>query len=281
MARKWAKVAAILMMATALTGCTVATDVVRAVQVVSRVFQTSEVVEQTHRVQPGSALQISNLNGDITVRAGGNREIHIVATKRAFGAESELGDADIRVAVGEITVIETVHRKERTRVSVDYEVTIPQDMILNEVRTSNGYVQVEGVTGDVVATSSNGSIHLEGVDGYVRATTSNGSIDIVDCTGVRSGVHTSNGSIRVEVRSIEGNLEIRTGNGSITAYLSRHLNAEVIMTVSNGQVVADHNHLVIGESSAKRITGQIGSEARHQIRIRTSNGTVTARKIEE
>lgn len=281
MGKKWTAVAMILMISVVLTGCTVGADVVRAVQVVTRAFQTTEIVEESHRVQPGSSLEIRTLNGDIVVKSGGDREVHVRAIKRAFGAQDEIDRTEIVVTTGAITTIETEPREERSRVSVDYEITVPPDVTLNHVQTSNGLIRVEDVTGDVVATTSNGSIHLEGIDGYVRATTSNGSIHIVNCTGVRSSVQTSNGSIHVEVEEIEGNLEVRAGNGSITAYLSRWLEAEVTMTVSNGRVVADHNGLVIGQSSQKQVTGQIGDQARHKILIRTSNGTITARDIQE
>ncbi len=279
MVRKWTAVTVIFMIAVALAGCTAAADVARALQVVSRAFQTAQIVEETHRVQPGSSLQIHNSNGDITVRVGGDRDIHIRATKRAFGAQSEIEGTTIRVTTGQLTTIETEHPMSPSRVFVDYEITIPPGIALNGVQTSNGYIRVEGVAGNIVAASSNGSIHLEDVDGYVRASTSNGNINIINCTGVRSGVQTSNGNINVEVHSIEGNVEIRAGNGSITAYLSERLQAEVTMTVSNGHVTADHSSFVIGKSSRRHITGQIGDEARHRILIRTSNGTVTARQI--
>ncbi len=281
MGPKWTAAAMILMISVALAGCTAGADVVRAFQVVTRAFQTTEVVEESHRVQPGSSIEIRNLNGDIVVKSGGDREVHVRATKRAFGSQDEIDRTEVVVTTGAITTIETEPRGERSRVAVDYEVTIPPGVALKHVQTSNGLIRVEDVAGDVVATTSNGSIHLEGIDGYVRATTSNGSIHIVNCTGIRSSVQTSNGSIHVEVADIEGSLEIRTGNGSITAYLSHWLEAEVEMTVSNGRIVTDHNGLILGQSSQRHVRGHIGDQARHKILIRTSNGTVTVRDIQD
>ena len=281
MVHKWTPIALILVVAVTLAGCTVATDVMRAFQVVIRVFQTEEVIEETYQVQPGTTLELHNTNGDITVTVGDDNEIHIRATKRGFGAAGDLDHARIDVTTGDRMMIETTYLTERSNVAVDYEIIVPSDVSLNQVTTSNGYIRVEDAMGDVTATSSNGNIHLENIDGYVRATTSNGSIHIKNCTGVRSGVRTSNGNIHIEMKDIQGNVEIRTGNGSITAYLSQWLRSGVTMTASNGQVTSDHNHLVIGKSSRGHLAGQIGEEAEHEILMRTSNGNVTVRQIGE
>ncbi len=84
--------------------------------------------------------------------------------------------------------------------------------------TSNGRISMENVAGPVIADTSNGSVTLRGVGGPIEADSSNGRIEISLGDGGAGPVEarTSNGGISLSFgESFAGQVEIGTSNGSI------------------------------------------------------------------
>lgn len=267
----FALVGAILVI-TALTGCSaVVSDVIS-------VFQITETVEEAHRVKAGTVLEIQNTNGSITVRSGGGDAVHIHAVKRAF-SRADLNELQIEVTIGAAMTIRSVHPRSASSAGIDYEITLPPTVELKAAASSNGEIRVQDVRGDVLAMTSNGSIRLTNVDGYVSATTSNGSIHIEGCRGV-AGARTSNGNIVADITGLREDVELRSSNGSVNAYLVTDLSANISLATSNGRVSAEHENLVVSTSSRTSLTGQVG-EGGMTLRMRTSNGNVNVHQIQD
>ena len=148
----------------------------------------TEVVERKVAFLPGGRLTIVNVNGDITVDSWDRHEVKMKAEKRAR-AESE---EQARLLLEKTTVTfepsgdridirtDAPRKPGRNRnVSVDYTVTVPKAIDL-DLKTVNGRVDVNDVSGAVDAKTTNGRIGLTGIVGSIQARTTNGKIGLLE-----------------------------------------------------------------------------------------------------
>ncbi len=241
-----------------------------------------EVVERSVEFAPGGRITIVNVNGDITIGSWDRHEVKMKAVKRAR-AESE---EEARLLLDKTTVqldrteavidIRTAAPKKPGRnrnVSVAYIVTVPRKIDL-EVKTVNGRVDVDDVSGAVEAKTSNGRIELTGIVGTIQAKTTNGKIGLLEVLGPINA-KTANGSIKAEVGgSGEQQHEIRaaTTNGGIEVTLPKGLKANLKASTVNGKINTVFPVTVKGLIS-KSVDGVIngGGELIH---LRTVNGSI-------
>lgn len=241
-----------------------------------------EVVERSAEFAPGGRITIVNVNGDITIGSWDRHEVRMKAVKRAR-AKSE--DA-ARMLLEKTTVqfdrteqgidIRTAAPKKPGRnrnVSVAYTVTIPDEIDL-ELKTVNGRVDVDDVSGAVDAKTTNGRIDLKRITGSIQAKTTNGKIGLREVLGPINA-KTANGSIKAAVGgSGEQQHEIRaaTTNGGIEVTLPKGLKANLKASTVNGKINTDFPVTVKGLIS-KSVDGVIngGGELIH---LKTVNGSI-------
>ena len=234
-------------------------------------LETEEFL-MTYTVDAGTTLQVDNFNGAVNIHKWDKDVVEVYALKQTRYGRGELKNVDIEVSTGGVMTIETKRLTQNPRVSVNYEIKVPGDVIVDRVKTSNGVVGLDGTSGDARATTSNGAIDIRNVDGYVSADTSNGKINIAGTTGVMEA-RTSNGAIIVEIPDINRDLTIRTSNGAVSVYLPADLNADIEMRTSNGRVSIHDVTVTVSESSKNNFKGKIGSGG-NRIYIETSNGAI-------
>lgn len=255
-------------------------------------LEETEEFNQTVTVEPGSGVTVINRNGGVRVSAWDEEHVAITAVKRTTYGRAELEKVRIEVAEGDPLRIETVHTGINPRVGVDYTIHLPPTVVLQQVESSNGRIDLSGVRvngtelrtsngpilvdgapgGDLAAASSNGRVEMRGVEGYVTATTSNGAVTVEDCGGVLE-LRTSNGAISAGIPAVRGDVTISSSNGAITLRLAESLDAGVVATTSNGRITVNDLALQLDESSGTRISGTLG-DGGPMITITTSNGNI-------
>ncbi len=226
-------------------------------------LSASEVFEETLPFGSESSLELTNVNGHVTVSTWDREEIRIEAEKFA-SSERRLDDVEIEIeeTSGGVEV--------RTRLpkgglfsgkgKVDYQITLPATASVN-VRTVNGQLVFTGVGGNLSAKTVNGSIEVERARGEVVATTVNGSIqasyEALDERG-RNRFSTTNGGVRIERPSdANGEFEARTVNGRIRS---------------------DFDELEpTGRWGSRKLCGQLGTGG-GSFEIKTVNGSVRIEK---
>jgi hypothetical protein len=223
-------------------------------------------------VAPGSSIEIRGLNGGITATRGSGPDVEVVAVKSARRSDPSEVEIQVIPHAGGVTLC-TLYPTPAGRnqpnecgpnfsrmstnnndVSVEYTVRVP-DGVLLFARTTNGGIEVEGVSGDVDASTTNGPIRIT-TGGMARARTTNGAIDI------------SIGTLRGT-----DDLDFRTTNGSITLRVPSNLNANVRAATTNGGISSDFPITVQGSFGPRRLEGVIGSGGRN-IALQTTNGDV-------
>jgi hypothetical protein len=123
----------------------------------------------------------------------------------------------------------------------------------------------------------NGDVEAEGLEGDVSVRTVNGSIQ-VSTTG-RADAQTVNGSIRASAGRADwsGEAEFKTVNGSITVTLPSSTAADVRAETVNGEIETDFALTVSGRVSRRRLSGTIGGGGR-SLEMETVNGSIHLRK---
>jgi DUF4097 and DUF4098 domain-containing protein YvlB len=261
----------------------------------SAAHAATEIFDETYQVKPGTRLELRNQNGPVTVQGWGQPDVRVTAEKKTrWGGKLE--DVEIRVTVGETMTIETIHLVKNPKVSVTYDVRVPTGVIVGDVRTSNGKIEINGtqgnatvetsngkieiehVRGDIEARTSNGKIEMEDVHGWVRAETSNGRIEIENVAGIQN-LETSNGSIVAEIPAMHEDVRVRTSNGSLELHLSPDLSVDIELRTSNGKIAVRDLEIVTSEISETKLKGKIGNGG-PTLHGKTSNGSIEILRLD-
>ena len=213
---------------------------------------------------PGGVLLISaSANGGVRVMAADRSDIRVVAKVQTHAgsstaAETLAREAEVVLGSGEI-------RSKGPKVSgnqgwsISYDVWAPARTSVR-LRSVNGGLSTEGITGDVDAETTNGGIRLEGIQGAVAAKTTNGGIDIEVAGGTLGGI----------------GIGARTTNGGITLMVPEGFGAALSAKVVNGGITLGFPVQMMGKIGRNLETtlGRGGPP----ISLETVNGGVTIRR---
>jgi DUF4097 and DUF4098 domain-containing protein YvlB len=247
------------MILAASTGCDVITADLKHTE-------TSEW-RKTFEIAPDGRVEISNVNGKITVEPStGRGVVEVVAIKSAKGATAEsakeaLGRIEIRDESSPQSV--TISTKlARTggmfhggSGQVAYTIKLPPGADAR-FTTVNGGVEVAGLSGRVVAETTNGGVVARDISGPIDASTTNGGVD-VDLSNVA-----------------EGGVTLGCTNGGIKLRLPADAKATISASVTNGGIDAGSLQLETSEQSRRRLEGRLNGGG-PRIRIEGTNGGIT------
>ena len=163
----------------------------------------------------GSLAVVNDVSGGVTVEAWDRDEVTVRAVVRAY----ETGGRS-PAALLAATRIETDGAVRAVTdgggwVEVSYHVRVPRATDL-DVRTNNGALAVEGVTGTLRLDTRNGPVRLAGVVGDVEARTRNGDVAVV------LGAGWSGAGLRAETRSGDVRLVVPEGTDGVVEAATRY-----------------------------------------------------------
>jgi DUF4097 and DUF4098 domain-containing protein YvlB len=160
--------------------------------------------------------------------------------------------------------------------SASLTVTIPSQMNL-DLHTSNGAIDVAGVTGAIAGVTSNGSIRIVDCVGSIDVKSSNGKVTLKGESLANVKAKTTNGTVQVDGNLSPGIHEIQTSNGSIKLALSG-TPAIVTARTSNGSIKANGRKIKKGARTVLGIAegAELASPGdAAELSLTTSNGSVT------
>ena len=200
-------------------------------------------------------------NGGIEVVGWDRDEILVVARIQTNGndeaaAREMAGEIDVQV--GEVIRADGPRSRWNRREgwSVSYDIRAPRGTRL-ALEASNGGIRLEGLSGDVHATTTNGGISVIGGAGRVSGGTTNGGVSI-DLTG----------------RSWSGEgVDLRTTNGGVTMHVPAGYSARLETGTVNGGINLDFPVTV--EGLVNRTIRTTLGEGGALIRAMTTNGGVS------
>jgi DUF4097 and DUF4098 domain-containing protein YvlB len=253
-------------------------------------------------------VRLETFDGAIEVHSWDRSEVEVEVEKRAM--EQSLID-EIKIAAeqqGNSIVLRVTgpSRSEFRGVQVGFHVSptarlrvaLPRASTL-QVKTDDGSITVEDVSGRIVLRSGDGNVTASRVSGEVEVRTEDGTIRMENATGkldlntgdgsivldARPSVlraKTGDGSIRVQLdpdTSMSDNWDLTTSDGSITLRLPSSFDADLDAETDDGSVRANHPALrddaPEGEERRNRrsLRTRMGEGGR-LLRIRTGDGTI-------
>lgn len=239
-----------------------------AVPVFGESYSFKEPFASTHPLSTNGVLMLDNVNGQVDIRTWDRAEVRIEGEKSAQ-TDEELRLIELTIDPRPERVAIEVKLPPRSggwfgfsniRASVRFTITVPADTRLDQVRSTNGSVTIDGVRGSIRASSTNGSVKATGVANDVRLDTTNGSIEL-----------------RAVTVPASGKIELHSTNGSVTLQLPKDTAARLDASTVNGHVECDFPVTVSGRISGSKLRGTIGTGGA-EIKATTTNGNVRLRR---
>jgi len=235
---------------------------------------TSETETRYYTPLANQVIDIINSNGIITIKSTNNSDIIVQAEKITKGGPDDLKNINFTISeqnnhikIKTVTTGFSIYQRV-----IAYTISIPHNVIVGEVSTQNGYINISDVKGDVVASSTNGQIIIKNVEGYVTTKTSNGRIEIKGTSGIKN-IQTSNSQIEVEINGLEDTTIIKTSNSQITVFLLPTLNIILDAQTSNSQIQIQDINLIVSTMEQNHVIGKLGTGEKN-LSLRTSNSGI-------
>ena len=234
---------------------------------------SGELREEFHQTYPLTAngqVSLENINGAVHITAWDRNEVRVDAIKRAYTPE-RLAEAKINVdATPDAVRIKTQYpftenswrdkgdNRYRNPASVEYTLTVPRHARLESIELINGALDINGVAGDVKASSINGVVSARGLAGEAKLSTINGKLE---ATFDRLD----------ELKSIS----LSSVNGSVVLTIPSDSSAHLKANTVHGAIINDFGLPVRrGEYVGHDLEGRLG-QGSARIRLNNVNGRIT------
>jgi DUF4097 and DUF4098 domain-containing protein YvlB len=219
----------------------------------------TEEFHQTYAITPDGRIELDNINGDVHISSWDRNEVKVDAVKYADTKE-RLDEAKIEVNASKDSVsIRTKYpdhdhnwtwSSHNNPASVEYTLTVPRTVSLDEIKLINGALDVNGISGEVRASCINGRLEARDLSGRAKLETINGKLDARFSRLARNDV---------ELNSVNGGLEVTIPSDS---------NAEVEASTVSGGISNDFGLHVSRHMVGHSLRGELGSGG---ARIKASN----------
>ena len=234
-----------------------------------------EEFHQTYSLSPTGRIGLENINGGVQIKVWDRAAVQVDAVKKAYRKE-RLDEAKIEVNATEENIrIKTEYPDENQNfrsdsrrydnpATVEYSLTVPRKAVLETIELINGSIDIEGVEGNVKATSINGEVKARGLVSEVRLSTINGSL-IATFNQLDETKPISLGSV----------------NGNLTLVIPSNANASIRAGTVHGGISNDFNLQVKhGEYVGHSMDGQIGTGG-PRIKLANVNGGIKVTHAED
>ena len=133
----------------------------------------TEEFHEVYEVKSGTELHVENANGDIKISTWRKPHVEVRAMKKTARGKDELAKVKIEVIIDDVMEIRTKCLEENLRVSVDYTIQIPEQVVVQQIETSNGDIDLIATNGDSKVITANGDVTLKKVGGAAQVHTAN------------------------------------------------------------------------------------------------------------
>jgi hypothetical protein len=239
--------------------------------------QYRDPAEIRHRIGANGAFNLSNVSGDIALRAADGDEI--VVRARGRGRQDWL-PLNVRRTEGMLS-IEIDQRGSgfnlfgRNNVEVEFDVTLPRATRV-EVTTVSGDIDANGTIGDQSYRSVSGDITLSRVGGRINVTTVSGDAAVRADEPMEADVTSTSGDLQIsgallrasKVRTVSGDVEVRGGFEPGAMHGIETVSGDVDIESAGGLTVEVRKGIDLGGGPKQRVIGD-GSA---RLRFRSLSG---------
>lgn len=183
----------------------------------------TEEFHQTYNITAGGRVELDNINGDVHISSWDQNQVKVDAVKYADDKE-ELDEAKIEVDASKDYVSirtkypEHQHNWHHNSANVEYTLTVPRTVRLDEIKLINGGLDIAGVSGEVRASCINGRLEAHNLAGRAELSTINGKLDarFDQLAGSSVELNSVNGPVELTIPSdSKADVEASTVSGGI------------------------------------------------------------------
>jgi len=255
----------------------------------------ADAVTKTFPVAGHARVHVQTDDGAVRISTGDIKQIEVRVDYSGYKLDKDLrvstsqdGDSvDVSVKTGS-SLWNWGVRHTRLRV----EIHMPKEADLT-IRTSDGSVEADSVSGNVDVTTGDGSITVQGVKGNIRFHTSDGHIEARGLDG-RVDASTGDGHVNLEGRfdalniktgdgsvnaratagsKVQSTWTIRTGDGSVDMEIPGDLQADIDASTHDGHISLGLPVTVEGTIGSSQIHGKMNGGGQ-SLTIRTGDGSI-------
>jgi DUF4097 and DUF4098 domain-containing protein YvlB len=241
-------------------------EAVEPLAVVEPGEELREEFHQTYNLSSTGRVSLENINGGAQIKVWDRAAVQVDAVKKAYRRD-RLNEARIEVNATEENIrIKTQYpdrdqyfRSDRydNPAKVEYTLTVPRKAVLESIELVNGPIDIDGVEGNVKASSINGPLTARGLMGEARLSTVNGPLEATFTQ--------LNESKAISLTSVNGNL---------TLTIPSNANAAIRAGTVHGGISTDFGLKVKhGEYVGHSMDGQIGMGG-PRIKLNNVNGAI-------
>jgi hypothetical protein len=228
----------------------------------------SEEFHQTYALSATGRVDLENINGPVHITAWDRDQVKVDAIKRARSKE-RLEEAKIQIDSSPNSLsIRTEYpghdhsfwndNHHDQAASVEYTLTVPRNVHLDQIKLVNGNVDVEGVNGEVRVSCVNGRLSARKLGG-------------------RAQLSTVNGRLEANLDRLQSPLEVSSVNASVLLTLPSDTKADLEASTVSGSISNDFgipvsNHQWVGHE----LRGELGGGGPH-VRVSNVNGRIEIR----
>lgn len=234
-----------------------------------------EMREEFHKTYPLAAngrVALDNINGSVKIASWDRNEVKVDAIKSAYKQE-RLNEAQIVVEADANSVnvrtdypsenqtfTSSLPRRYDNPATVEYTLTVPRRVRIDTIELINGDLDIEGVEGDVVASSINGHVRAMGLGGEAKLSTINGVLE----------------ATFKKLDDLKG-ISLNSVNGRVLLVIPSDANAQLRASTVHGAITNDFNIPVRdGEYVGHDLAGTLGRGG-VRIKLGNVNGAVSIR----
>ena len=229
--------------------------------------------EEFHHTYPISAngrVELDNINGSVHITAWDRNEVQVDAIKSANTPE-RLQEAKIEIESSSNVLSITTQYPDHNMTNdwghnnpatVEYTLTVPRSIRLDEIKLINGSLDVKGVTGEVRASCINGKLLASDLPGELKLSTINGRLE-------------------ASFTKIGHSVELSSVNGHVDAVLPSDANTRFEASTVSGSIHNDfglpvNRHRFVGQN----LEGQLGDGAA-RLKLSNVNGSIEIRRAND
>ncbi|HEV7374741.1 MAG TPA: hypothetical protein VGN95_08485 [Pyrinomonadaceae bacterium] len=228
-----------------------------------------EEFHQTYPLAADGRVSLGNINGSVRVTAWDRNEVKVDAVKMAYRRD-RLDEAKIVVrsdTSGFHVETQYPYRSQtftdgegryNNPAIVEYTLMVPHNARIDSIELINGNLDIDGITGDVKASSINGRVSAHELMGEVKLSTINGKLDAM--------FGHLNESSAISLGSV---------NGPVLLTIPSDSNAELKAGTVHGGIANDFGLPVRrGDYVGRDLAGQLG-QGGARIKLGNVNGSIT------
>jgi DUF4097 and DUF4098 domain-containing protein YvlB len=232
----------------------------------------TEEFHKLYAIAPDGRVELDNINGAVHISSWDRAEVKVDAVKYADSKE-RLDEARIEIdSEKDRLSIKTKYphhdlnfnwRSHDNPATVEYTLTVPRTIALDEIKLINGSLDVKAVSGEVHASCINGRLEVQNLAG-------------------RSELSTINGRLEARFDQLPGSLvRLRSVNGAVEVTLPSDSQAEIEASTISGGIDNDwglhvNHHRYVGHD----LRGELGNGGTH-IKLEDVNGRIEIRHADD